>query len=279
MIAVLGTGLLGSNFTRALIKKGEQVHVWNRSPERAKALEADGARAFTDAAEAARGASRTHIVVSDDTAVDGVIDAARFERGALVIDHSTTSTHGARTRTARTDIVYMHAPVFMGPQNARESTGLMLVSGDRKRVARVTPLLQPMTGKLVDLGERPDAAAAFKLLGNLFLICMTTGLAEMLALAKALDVPAGQAAALFDSFNPGSTIPVRIKRMVDQAFAEPSWELAMARKDARLMVEACAAAGVPLAVLPAIAARMDQVIGEGHAHDDWTVIAKDVVKR
>jgi len=89
------------------------------------------------------------------------------------------------------------------------------------------------------------------------------GLAEMLALAKALHVPAGEAAALFNSFNPGATIPPRIKRMVDGNFADPSWELKMARKDARLMMEAASAAGVPLTVLPSIAARMDAVIGEG----------------
>ena len=66
MIAVLGMGLLGSNFARALMKKGETVHVWNRSPERARALEADGAKPFATAAEAVRDASRVHVVVSDD---------------------------------------------------------------------------------------------------------------------------------------------------------------------------------------------------------------------
>src|SRR5262249_55404241 len=117
MIAVLGTGLLGSNFTRALLKKGERVHVWNRTPQRAQALEAEGAKAFADAAAATRGADRVHIVVSDDAAVDMVLAAAKFVPGQLVIDHSTTSTEGARTRTARTDLTYVHAPVFMGPQN------------------------------------------------------------------------------------------------------------------------------------------------------------------
>jgi 3-hydroxyisobutyrate dehydrogenase len=31
MIAFLGTGLLGANFTRALLKKGKKVQVWNRT--------------------------------------------------------------------------------------------------------------------------------------------------------------------------------------------------------------------------------------------------------
>jgi 3-hydroxyisobutyrate dehydrogenase len=284
MIAFFGMGLLGSNFVHALRRRGEDVQVWNRSPEKAKALEAEGARAFADPAEAARGATRVHLTLTDDAAVDEVLERARpgITASTVIVDHSTTSTQGVIARIARwrdRGITFVHAPVFMAPQNARESTGLMLISGPRSVVDPLRPLLAPMTGKVVDLGERPDAAAAFKLLGNLFLICMTTGLAEMLALAKALDVAPAQAAALFDQFNPGVTIPGRLKKMTEGAFEPPSWELAMARKDARLMVEAATAAGVPLTMLPSIAARMDAVIAEGHGAKDWTIIAKDVVKR
>jgi len=283
MIAFFGMGLLGSNFVRALRRRGEDVHVWNRSPARAAALEAEGARAFAEPAEAARGAARVHLTLTDDAAVDDVLERARpgLAGSVVIVDHSTTSTQGTLARIARwreRGITFVHAPVFMGPQNARESTGIMMISGPRDVVDPLRPVLAPMTGKLVDLGERPDAAAAFKLLGNLFLICMTTGLAEMLALAKALNVPPDQAASLFDQFNPGTTVAPRIKRMVDASFADPSWELTMARKDARLMIDAAAQAGVPLAVLPAIAARMDAVIAEGHGAEDWTVIAKDAVR-
>ena len=38
MIAWFGTGLLGSNFVRALRKRGEEARVWNRSAEKARAL-------------------------------------------------------------------------------------------------------------------------------------------------------------------------------------------------------------------------------------------------
>jgi 3-hydroxyisobutyrate dehydrogenase len=282
MIAFFGMGLLGSNFVRALRRRGEDVQVWNRTAEKATALEAEGARAFADAADAARGATRIHLTLPDDAVVDDVLERARpgLAPGAILIDHSTTTTQGVLDRIARwreRGFTFVHAPVFMGPQNARESTGIMMVSGPREITAPLQPVLAPMTGKLVDVGERPDGAAAFKLLGNAFLICMTAGLAEMLALARALNVPPAQAASLFESFNPGVTIPARLKRMTDQAFADPSWELAMARKDARLMIEIASDAGVPLAVLPAIAARMDVVIGEGHGEQDWTVIAKDAV--
>jgi 3-hydroxyisobutyrate dehydrogenase len=282
MIAFLGMGLLGSNFVRALRSRGEDVQVWNRSPDKAKALEADGARAFADAADAVRGASRVHVTLVDDAVVDEVLERARpgLAADTVIVDHTTTSTQGALARIARwrdRGITYVHAPVFMAPQNARDATGVMMVSGPRPIVEPLRPVLSPMTGKLVDLGERPDAAAAFKLLGNLFLLCMTSGLADMLALAKVLHVPPEEASGLFGFFNPGATIGPRLKKMVDGAFDPPSWELAMARKDARLMMEAASAAGIPLAVIPAIAARMDAVIAQGHGEQDWTIIAKDVV--
>jgi 3-hydroxyisobutyrate dehydrogenase len=96
-------------------------------------------------------------------------------------------------------------------------------------------------------------------------------------LAKATGVAPEQAATLFDAFNPGTTIGARLRRMLDGKFEQPSWELAMARKDARIMLDEVARADLALAVLPAIAARMDTVIGEGFGAHDWTVLAKDAL--
>nr|HEX4316424.1 NAD(P)-binding domain-containing protein [Kofleriaceae bacterium] len=274
MIAFLGMGLLGSNFVRALRRRNLDVQVWSRDAAKAKALAADGAIPCADPAAAARGASRVHLTLVDDAAVDDVLARCKLERGAVVVDHSTTSAAGAAARVAAwrdRGVTYVHAPVFMGPQNARESTGIMLVSGAPDVLAELAPELAPMTGKLLQLGDKPDTAAAFKLMGNAFLMCFTAGIADMLAIGKQLGVPAAAAAQLFDSFNPGTSVGARAKRMVDGNFHDASWELAMARKDARLMIET----GAALALIPAIAKRMDDVIAQGHAHDDWTVIAKD----
>ena len=274
-IALFGTGLLGSGFVRALLRRGETVHVWNRSPEKAKALEAHGARAFADPSEAAKGAARIHLTLGDDASVDDVLERAKpgIGPGVPVVDHSTTSPSATRLRAERVPD-FVHAPVFMGPQNTLESTGLMLVSGERARVDRVRDELAKMTGKLLDLGDRPEQAAAFKLFGNLFLMFFTSGLAEVFTLARALDVDPKVAATLFEHFNPGKTIDARIERMLTGDLSKASWGLAMARKDARIMLDEAAAHGRPLSVLPAIAARMDALIAEGHGNDDWTVLGK-----
>src|SRR5215831_12900328 len=229
MIAYFGTGLLGAGFVGAFRRRGEEVHVWNRTAGKARALESVGVVAFDDPAKAAVGASRIHLTLSDDAAVDEVLERARpgFASGAFVVDHTTTSATGTAARAKRwaeRGVAFQHAPLFMGPQQALEGSGLMLASGDRARFDALAPELSKMTGKLLYLGPEPERAAGFKLLGNLFLMHMTTGLVEMLALAKALAIPPAEAMSLFDSFNPGVTLPMRIKRILDADFAHPSWE-------------------------------------------------------
>ena len=82
--------------------------------------------------------------------------------------------------------------------------------------------------------------------------------------------------ALFGKFNPAGTMQLRGARMAQGDFA-PSFALTMARKDVRLMLEA--AGDLPLAVLPGMAARMDQLIAGGHGEEDLAVLATDAVAR
>ena len=282
MNAFLGMGLLGSNFVRAMIRKGEQVQVWNRTFSKATALEQYGAKAFAEVADAVRGATVIHLTLKDDTTVDDVLAqaASGLTKGATIIDHTTTSAVGAIRRTKEwkgKGFTYLHAPVFMGPPNALDSTGTMLVSGDQAIIARVQPVLAGMTGTLLNLGDEVGKAAGMKLLGNLFLVAFTAGIADTLSLAKALGISVSDVSALFATWNPGAMLPARLKRISSGDFSNPSWELEMARKDTRLMMEAAGRGGRELAVIPAIAAEMDKWIAKGNGHDDWTVIAKDAV--
>ena len=272
-------GLLGSNFVQALIKKGEKVQVWNRTFSKAKALETIGAVAFEQVQDAVKGAGRIHITLKDDASVNEVLEKARsgFKPGVIIIDHTTTSSEGAAERTARwkkEGFTYLHAPVFMGPQNALESTGFMLVSGEESLINKLRTTLSKMTGKLIELGPAPNTAAGIKLIGNLFLISLTAGLSDALSLAKDLKIPATMVSGLFDSWNPGSMVPGRLKKIMADDFSQPSWELEMARKDARLMMEEAEKAGTSLTVIPSIAGLMDQYISKGHGREDWMIISR-----
>ncbi len=280
MISFLGMGLLGSNFVKAMLQKGEDVQVWNRTASKAKALETYGAKAFDQVAEAVRGADIIHITLKDDGTVNEVMDmaSAGFKPGVIIIDHTTTSAEGAIERTRlwkKLGFTYLHAPVFMGPPNALESTGYMLVSGDQEVISKLEPALSKMTGKLINLGPQEGKAAGMKLVGNLFLITLTAGLSDTMALAKGFGISVADLLELFSSWNPGASMPARLKRMADGNYNQPSWELDMARKDAGLMMTAAEQNAANLVVLPAIAEEMDRWIEKGHGHDDWSIIAKD----
>jgi 3-hydroxyisobutyrate dehydrogenase len=282
MKAFLGMGLLGSNFVQAMLNKGEQVQVWNRTASKAKELEKYGGKAFDSVTDAVRGAERIHLTLKDDASVNEVLQAASngLMPGAIIIDHTTTSKEGAIQRTKEwkeKGFFYQHAPVFMGPVNALESTGFMMVSGDKELIDKLQPELSKMTGRLLHFGTETGKAAAMKLIGNAFLVCFTAGIRDTLSLAKAMDVPVADVFGLFDVWNPGNLLQARLKRMTSGDYSQPSWELNMARKDTGLFMEAAQKTGASLAVLPSIAKLMDEWIEKGYGNNDWTVIAKDSI--
>ena len=277
MIAYFGTGLLGSGFVRKLRERGEEVHVWNRTPEKARALEADGANAFDDPAAAVKGASALHLTLKDDDSVDAVLEplAGVIAKDTIIVDHTTTAptpTGERARRWAQRGVTFVHAPVFMGPKNAREGTGTMLLSGDPAVRARVKPLLAPMTGTVLELGDDPARGAAFKLFGNMMLVFVVSGLADVYRFADALGISAEEAHTLFSTFKPTGAIDIRGKAMAQGDFT-PQWELAMARKDVRLMVEEAGRHGAELSVLPAIASLFDRYLEAGHGAEDVGVVA------
>lgn len=280
MKAFLGTGLLGSNFVKAMLHRGDQVQVWNRTAAKAEALEADGAIALSNVVDAVKGVNIIHLTLKDDATVDEVLEAAStgFEPGVLIIDHTTTSVEGAIKRTEswkEKGFTYLHAPVFMGPPNALNATGNMLVSGNQDVIGKCEAELSKMTGKLINFGTEEGKAAGIKLIGNLFLISMTAGLSDALALAKALNIDSADISTLFGFWNPGASAPARLDKIRAGDFSKPSWELDMARKDAGLMMNAISDSDIKLVVLPAVVAEMDNWIAKGHGTDDWSIIAKD----
>lgn len=280
-IAFLGTGLLGGAFAQAAAQRGDTVTAWNRSADKVAALAPFGVKAAATAADAVRGAQRVHMVLKDDAVVDAVIAAALpgLEPGAVLLDHTTTLpvlTAARSARLAAQGVAYLHCPVFMGPAAARNAQGSMMVAGPKALFDRVQAALAAMTTRLEYMGERTDLAAANKLFGNAMILSVSAAMADILTLAQASDVDAQDAAKLLGMLDLNAMVAGRGVNMAKGNF-EPSFELDMARKDVRLMLETAGAR--PLAALPAIAARMDQLIAAGHGAKDACVLGIDALTR
>jgi 3-hydroxyisobutyrate dehydrogenase-like beta-hydroxyacid dehydrogenase len=279
-IAFLGTGLLGSALAEAAAKRGDHVTVWNRTADKARALEQFGIAVAATPADAVRGASRVHLVLRDDPVVDEIIAALRpgLEPDTVIVDHTTNQPSLTAQRSTRLNaegVRYLHCPVFIGPAAARAGQGIILASGPRPLFDAVSGALSQMAPRVEYLGERPDLAAVYKLCGNAIIIGLSGIVADVFAVASGSDVAPEDALKLLDFFNPAAIITGRGRNMAKKNFA-PSFELTMARKDVRLMIES--ANGAPLVTLPAIAARMDALIAEGFGASDLGVIGKDAVR-
>lgn len=279
-IAYLGTGLLGSGLAEAAAKRGDHVTVWNRTADKARALQQFGIHVAATPADAVRGASRVHLVLRDDPVVDEIIAALRpgLEPNAVIVDHTTNQPRltGERSRRLNAEGVrYLHCPVFIGPAAARAGQGIILASGPRALFDAVRDALSQMAPRVEYLGERPDVAAVYKLCGNAIIIGLSGIVADVFAVANGSGVAPEDALKLLDFFNPAAIITGRGRNMAKKNFA-PAFELTMARKDVRLMMES--ANGAPLITLPAIAARMDALIAEGFGESDLGVIGKDAVR-
>jgi 3-hydroxyisobutyrate dehydrogenase-like beta-hydroxyacid dehydrogenase len=276
-IALLGTGLLGAGMVENLLGKGHTVRIWNRSADKTAPLAARGAIACPDPADAVRGAERVHLVLSEDAAVDAVCARLRpgLASGTPVIDHSTNAPAlvAARWSALRAEGVrYVPAPVFMSPANARDASGLMLLAGPADDHELLASALATMTGKLLYVGERVDLAAVWKLAGNSVFFAMAAAMADVLAIGAGAGVTAESMLALFDTFKPGTALPFLGQRVAKAGSGPASFELAMARKDARSL--AAGGVGHRLLVLPSVIAAMDRAIAAGAAHADYAVFTK-----
>jgi len=275
--------MMGSEMAARLRSAGHDLRVWNRSPEKATAWASAGGQACTSPQEAAAGASEAHLMLADDVAVESTIFGSRgllagLAAGRLVVDHSTVSVVGTKERAQR--LVqggwrYVHAPVFAGPPQVKSGEGLMLIGGEKASYEQALTALQQIVEKHLIISEKPEEAAAFKLMGNSMLVSIVEGLAEFFAIAKANGIAAERAYSLFSSFDPGGTIFRRGPRMAAGDYTA-TFELSMALKDTRLMLQA---AGND-AVVPALAAtekKMQRLIGQGYAKLDLAVLGADAV--
>jgi 3-hydroxyisobutyrate dehydrogenase len=275
-VTFYGTGMLGSAMVRAMLRRGLTVHVWNRTAAKAQALEADGTRVFTDPAQAAGGAQRVHLCLSDDASVDAVLDSALpgIALECPIVDHSTVLPQRVAERVARLEEsghALLHAPVFMGPPMALERTGVMMASGNLPLFARLRAALEAMCSDLRYLGERPDLAAIYKLMGNGMILAVVGGINDALRIAEEQGLARAQAYELFDFYDPAGQIRGRGKRMANNEY-DPLWSVDMAHKDAVLMQAAAHHERLP--VIDAMAALLRNVSDRGLGDRDLGAVAE-----
>lgn len=245
-VAVLGTGTMGAGMVRSLRRAGLPVRMWNRDGEKARSLTDTGASAFGSPAEAAEGADVVLTMVFDADAAIDVIRQARPPEGTVWLQCTTVGVEGAdRTIEAARDLglVLVDSPVLGTKQPAEQGTLTVLASGPDDARERVAPVLDAIGSKTLWLGEA-GKGSRLKMAGNAWLLMVTAGTAQSIALARGLGLDPQDFLAAIEG-GPLDLPYAHLKGGQMIKGEHPvSFGLTGATKDARLIREALRTAGV-----------------------------------
>jgi 3-hydroxyisobutyrate dehydrogenase len=253
---------MGFPMARNLARAGIPVMGWNRTREKAEPLSADGGQVFDTPAEAAAGAGVILTMLADADAVVRCAEDALEGVGsdALWLQMSTIGERGtercielARARGA----TLLDAPVLGTRQPAEEGKLVTMVAGPSDLHERVRPILDALGQRTMWIDEQPGAATRLKLATNSWVLTVTEGCAETIALAQGLGL---DPSLLFEAFDGGALdLPyfrIKGKAILEQRF-EPMFRLSLAAKDAGLVEEAATGHGLDLPLFRAIRERME----------------------
>lgn len=282
-IAWIGLGAMGSRMARRLLDAGNQLWVWNRTPARAEPLVAAGAHAAATPADAAGSADVVMLMLSDPAALRDVTEgpdgiAATVRPGTTVIEMSTVGPAAvARLRATLSDgVTLIDAPVLGSVSEAEAGTLTLFVGGPAESVEAMAPLLSTL-GDPMYLGPT-GAGATAKLVANSTLLGVLGLLGETLALGTGLGLPRDAVWRILAT-TPLAAQAERRRPAVETGEAPMRFALALAHKDADLVVEAADAAGVEVRLARAAQSWFADADAAGLSRSDYSAVLRHILDR
>jgi 3-hydroxyisobutyrate dehydrogenase len=275
-ISFLGTGIMGAPMARHLAQAGHDVTVWNRTAEKAQPLAEHGARVVEDPAAAVRGAEVVATMLTDGGAVDEVMRQALPGLGDGVIwwQASTVGISATEALVLLADqhgLSFVDGPVLGTKGPAEEGALTVLAAGEPEAVEHCLPLFDAVGAKTIRLGPAGEATR-LKLVLNHWVLLVTDGLAETIALAEGLVLDPR----LFLEAIDGGTLDLgyahlKVPGMI-QGELPVAFPLKHALKDAELVLEAAQRHDVDLGLAPVLRERFARAAAASHADDDMGMV-------
>lgn len=256
---------------RSMARAGLDVTVWNRSADKARALDLPVAETVADAVRDA------DVVVTMLFGFESVAEVMTEALPAMRPDAVwlQTSTIGLDETTAlaslgsKHNVSFVDAPVLGTRQPAENGQLTVLAAGVRDE--KLEPVLDAISAKVVWVSDRPGDGHRLKLVMNAWVLTLVAGTAQSVALAEALDLDPRQ---FLDMIAGGALdsgyAQLKGKAMLAGDFT-PSFALSGAAKDAGLIREAAAEAGVATDLLAALQRLFSSA---GNPDDDMAAVIR-----
>jgi 3-hydroxyisobutyrate dehydrogenase len=287
-IAFIGLGRMGAGMAGRLLASGQELAVYNRTPEKAAPLVERGARLATSPRDAADGASAVFVMVSDDEASrsvwqgDGGVLAAEPAPGALAIECSTLSHAWVLELSAtvrEAGLRYLDCPVTGLPDVAAAGRLTLLIGADPADLADALPMLLPLSAEQLHFGP-VGAGTVYKLIINLMGAVQIASAAEGMALAERAGLDLDQVARAIAAGQAASPQVVRNSRRMADGDHEHDVVFSgrLRRKDAEYGVRLADTLGVPAPFGRAALDGLDRLLAMGLGDSNESSII-DVARR
>jgi 3-hydroxyisobutyrate dehydrogenase len=212
-IGIAGLGRMGAAITARLIEVGHTLTVWNRSPEKAKPLEAAGAVLVHSPTELVEQVETVITILTDAAAMQAVYDGpsgllSGKVNGKLFIEMSTVRPQteidlAGRVRAKGAGFVECPVGGTVGP--ARQGKLIGLMGAEDGDAARAKPILEQLCRRLEHVGPVGNGAL-MKLAINLPLLVYWQALGEALALSRSVGMDPSRLMDLFADTSGGTNV-------------------------------------------------------------------------
>lgn len=279
-IGFIGLGRMGAGMAVNLVKAGHELLVYNRTPEKSRALAAQGATVADSVAAACR-ADAVVTMLADDQALEqvafgkgGILESLPAQ--ALHISSSTVSVAFSERLTERHAAAgqrYVAAPVFGRPEVAAAGQLFVVAAGEARALEAAMPALEAIGQRTFVVSPIPKIANLVKLSGNFLIATVLESLGEALALVEKGGVDPHQYIELLTStlFN----VPLYKNYgtlMAEGKFQPAGFAAPLGYKDIRLVLAAADELRVPLPFAGVLRDRLLALLARGGEALDWSAI-------
>ncbi len=276
----IGLGHMGSAMAANLVKAGHDVTVFNRSPEKLRALLELGAHEAGAVADACHGEVIITMLADDNAVVDvalarhGIVET--LAKGAIHLSMSTISVALSKRLSeahAHAGQRFVAAPVFGRPDAAAAAKLFIVAGGEAAAVETCKPLFDALGQKTVPISSEPAAANLVKLSGNFLLAAAIEALGEAIALVGKAGIDRRAYVDLLTStIFPAPAYKTYGGLLAEGRFQPAAFAAPLGFKDIRLALEAAESLRVPMPFGSLLHDRFLRLLAQGGDSLDWAAI-------
>jgi 3-hydroxyisobutyrate dehydrogenase-like beta-hydroxyacid dehydrogenase len=281
-VGFIGLGHMGAAMAGSLLKAGHEVTVYNRTPAKAEALVAQGAKAALNVSGVC-GGDAVQTMLSNDAAVEDVVfgDGGFIDslpRGAIHISSSTISVALSERLAAAHEKAgqqFIAAPVFGRPDAAATGQLVIAASGTPAAIEAATPLLDAIGKTTFVVSATPKDANLVKLSGNFLSASVIESLGEAIALIGKAGLDRRQYLDFLTSTLFGAPVYKTYGGLiVDGTFEPAAFAAPLAYKDIRLALAAADDLRVAMPFASVLRDRFLTLLANGGDKLDWSAIGQ-----